>query len=236
MASKQSLLSVVVFSSCLLLSNALSAAACPSAQQPLLSNGLELMIHNGQADDALQCIFDLQGKADNQSDEVWYQLAKNASDAIERLGEEGGGFPIYHDRAASLWDSYLQNVSAPFDATRVSFALTKIMQHGRFTRFEQFIPSIAKAFNRGGARIALNQADQFFATFKRCPNWNVVSKVNAGGDLGGACTKPCGDIAKLILSSLSDELGQRPWVTSAGTKRLTINANAMEESFQCKPK
>jgi hypothetical protein len=202
----------------------------------LLSNGLEQMIKRGQPDDALQCIFDMQGNADNLPDEIAYQLAKNASDAIEALGTDGEVFPIFHERAAGLWDSYLQNVSAPFDIGRVSFALTKIMQHGRFTKFERFVPSIAKAFSRGGSKIAKGQVDQFFTTLKRCPNWNIVSKPGTGSDLGSICTKPCGEIVQGALSALTEELGPRPWATSVGTKRLTTNANAIEESLVCKTK
>ncbi len=219
----------------LLLSNAAIAQTCPPPQQPMLSNALESLILGGQADDAMQCVIDLDDNASELPDDVRYQLAKNASDAIEALGGDVNVLISYNERATKLWDTYLQNVSPPFDQGRISFALIKLMQHGRFSQFEQFFPSIAKAFNRGRARIAANQADQLFTTIKRCPAWNVVARGTTGNDRGISCAKPCPDIAQSLLSALSDELGQRPWAGPAGIKRLAVNAKALEDSLKCTP-
>lgn len=203
---------------------------CPLPQQPMLSNTLSQMINARQGDTAMQCIIKIADResdsSDEYPDEVRYQLAKQASDALESL--EAEGINAYQVRAAKLWESYLSRISEPLDRTRLPFGITKIMQHARSGAFEDYLPVIAQAMNRARAWITPAQADQLFATLKRCPQWSSAKPA-----LAMPCINPCGAIGKTFITTLSSEFGATPWAGSNGVKRLAVNARAVEGELTC---
>lgn len=203
---------------------------CPPPEQPTLSNALSQMIKERHGDDAMQCIIEISENESVQendySDEVRYQLAKQASDALESLS--GEDIAPYQLTAAKLWESYLTKVAEPLDRTRLPFGITKIMQHARSGLFQDYLPVIAKSMSKARDWITTAQVDQLFATLKRCPNWTVVTRANVM-----SCASPCGVIGRTFLTELYDGFGAAPWTGSDGVKRLAVNAKAVEGALTC---
>lgn len=206
-----------------------ASARCPPPEQPVLSITLEKMVRDGRADDALQCIIEIddrQGDSDT-ADEVRYQLAKQASDAIESLGGDLT-FAAYHDRATKLWRGYLDNVSAPFDKKRMSFGATKLMQHGRLGEFEQVVPVVIRSFSQNRQGFSSSQADQLFSILKRCPRWNSVEKTN-----GFSCTSLCQETARGLVEEITQNFDTNSKTNTDGAKRLLVNAKALGGVLSC---
>jgi hypothetical protein len=207
------------------------AQQCPAADQPDLATVLGKMINGGRADDAMQCVITIavDGRESGafHPEEVRYQLAKLASDAIEALG--GEVFSAYHSEAAMLWDAYLENLSEPYERSRITFGITKLMQHGRSGPFHERFPVLAKAMAQAKAWITPSQSDQLFTIVKRCPNWHVPVKVSQI-----TCATPCPAHGRHLLDALALNFGRDGWSASEGARRLATNAKALEGSLVCK--
>lgn len=185
-----------------------------------------------EPDDAMQCVIRLAREEANvaggYSDEIRYQLAKQASDAIETLSVNGAVINSYHERTAGLWREYLAKVSAPLDRTRISFGINKILQHSRFAAFDTFTPTIVGAMGKARSWLAPAAADQFFSTAKRCPRW---TNTTASGTM--ACTPTCTNFGKAVVAELAKEFGSGSWSGSDGLQRLATNAKAFEKGLTC---
>jgi hypothetical protein len=208
------------------------AESCPQAKQPELSRGLESLIKARRADDAMQCVISISSHIRDTgldvNDEVKYQLAKQASDAIDSLGGDTVVFPEYNIEATRLWQEYLDGVLEPYDRSRLTFAVTKIMQHARLGAFHEIFPSLALGISKSRAWVTPLQSDQLFATLKRCPQWNNTTYTGLI-----SCESPCPLLANSLLSDLASKLGPGDTGTTPGMRRLFANAKAMKESLIC---
>lgn len=208
------------------------AQGCPPPEQPALSKALTEMITAERADDAMQCIISISTETRESGgdvpDDVRYQLAKQASDAIESLGGEGSVMDGYNSQATGLWQDYLENVKEPFDRGRLSFAITKIMQHGRFGAFQDIFPALISGIVKAKNWVSMAQSDQLFSIIKRCPLWSNTAYSGAI-----TCNSPCPSHGNSLLAQLSGKLDQDGWIASPGLKRLSQNAKALKEALAC---
>ena len=219
--------------------SAFATTQCPIPEQPAMSRSLEKMIAVGQIDDAMQCVLHIDRQQQETgvalSDEVRFQLAKQFTDAIHILSGGAAGSARNSDnvKASSLWRAYLDGVSEPVDKSRILLGVDRLLQHGRFDAFEQYLPSIAKAIGRSRDLLPPQTANELFSVIKRCPRWRQVQQPTSGAFK--MCTKPCPEIGQDFLKSLRDELGQPIWASSPGLIRLGTNAAALEKAVVCQP-
>lgn len=210
-------------------------AACPQPEQPALSQTLEPLIAGGHAASAMSCIAQLHRQQQEEGsvypDEVRYQLAKLYSDAIYRLskGALGAARESDHSMATELWRRYVDEVHAPYDSTRALTGFDRILQHGRYGKLDDALPSIARAASIGRKALAPQQANNLFSLVKRCPLWRqtVDPPPNA------LCSQPCAAVGSSLVASLRRELGSDKWDGAPGLSRLAENLKAFEGALQC---
>ena len=207
---------------------AAQSQSCLTPDQPDWSKSLARMVID-QPDDAMQCIIHIAEQESEvpggYTDEIKYLLAKQASVAIDALGQ---GFRPYSKRAAELWRGYLDKASTPVEKTRLLTGITNVLHHARFGEFEEYIPTIVGAMSKARAWLAPVHADQFFTTVNRCPVWLDTKRT---GPI--PCSSPCPDIGRSVLSSLKVEFGNPEWPGSSGIQRLAINSRALETRLAC---
>lgn len=152
----------------------MAASACSTDTAAALRQSLESYHRDGRYLDTLRCVSDAGGSVEvmesglsaTAADEFRYAVARMTSDAIERLGHDS-----HHKLAANWWDLYLQNVSSPYDLTRVDFATRKMLQHGRHGVFVEHWPTVLTGLERVGRKITADTAKQLFSILYRCPYW-----------------------------------------------------------------
>lgn len=211
---------------------------CPPLEQPALSQGLAALIRVGRPDDALVCIWRGLESAEQQgvvhSDEVAYQLAKQASDAIETLGDGATVAAASHVRAATLWRRYLDNVSKPYDLTRITFGTRKIEQHARFGDFLEFATAIVAAIGKLERAVPTDFVNQFFTTLYRCREWNrplrssASDKTYASAVCAPACRTEVTNLSQRLLDATQPAADASP-----GSRALASNAAKLKERLQC---
>lgn len=211
---------------------------CPPLAQPILSQELEAMISKGKPDDALECVKLLADQASQQPDdlidEIAYQLSKQSSDAIDRLGGGANVSAATHLRAAALWRQYLDNVKEPIDLARVQFGAKKTEQHARYGDFGQFTETLMQSMGRLKKKLPADLVTQFFATLNRCPSWNRLQRDHVFKDdfKKITCSAPCRALHERVAITLSKTLQLDP-PTTAGTTLLAENTSRLQERLKC---
>lgn len=197
------------------------AQACPAMRQPELGNGLDRMIRGARAADAIDCVRQYESSADEQSDEIRYQLAQQLSNAMEQLAGLGDSLQADRQLATRLWAGYLERQREPFDANRAAFATRKLTQLARYTGMSERLPTIATGIRSARPRLDAELANLVFTSLRRCSAWTRP-------DSRWTCTAECRELTLGFVERLRKELGDPPWPQSDGLRRLTQNAQSLE--------
>lgn len=210
---------------------AFAAQKCPRPVQPELAQGLTALTKSKRSDDAMTCIRVIYRSTTSTplTDDVRYQLALQMSDAMDAIYDDSPPLAPDARDASDLWEAYLSEVTEPFDASRISFGLGKLIQQARYVDFEQRLPTILSSIGKVKSRLEAKQADLLFSTIKRCPNWSRLSD-------NLACTAACLELADSVLNTLNKEFGSLPWAGSQGLARMSVNSQALtREKAACSP-
>ena len=199
----------------------LDAHACPPMRQPELSQGLDRMIRARRAADAIDCVRQHESSAEEQSDELRYQLAQQLSNAMEQLAGLGDSRQVDRRLAARLWAGYLEQQQRPFDANRAAFATRKLTQLARYTGMEERLPAIATGIRAARARLDTELANLVFTSLRRCSAWTRP-------DSRWTCSVACRELTLDFIERLRQHFGEPPWPQSEGMRRLAQNAQSME--------
>ena len=227
---RSSLQRVWVLATCLQVSLA-AVAACPIDSGAQFRQALDSHQKNERYLDTLNCIRLGSDSIDSmtanlnsqEADEFRYAVAHTASDAIEKLGHDR-----HHKLAANWWESYIANVSPPFDLNRLDFATLKIVQHGRHGEFANRWETVAVGLTHVGRKISPKTAKQLFSVLNRCPKWSA-SKAPSNSPV---CLPDCKPLFLDTVTKLKPQFNPPPKPAST-SRDIFDNLVAIERRLAC---